>query len=450
MRTSYKHAPVLKGRDNYECLIVEGVPVSQAPCQVGFKCDRKFECPYFVDRESAFVADYAVFNYQLYMNLIYFSDQFEQSQPDIMFCDEAHLAGLEMEKFLTAEISEADIARQGWRRPKDLSVRGMAEWASEYLPDVVDELEKCRRSIFGITGGSAGGSIKGSVRAYKATVGKYNRYRWLQHQLNTFIEAGDAMEQGKSWLFDKNRSLYSVRPVFIEEYSGVLFDWCDKVVLMTATINEADLERIGVTDYEWVEVGSNYPKERRQVYYRPVGYMSRRTEAALMDDMVDAIDDIIEHHSGGGQKGIIHTVSYGRADEFKKRSHYSSLMLTHTSADKSDVLNMYKDSDRPLVLLSPSVTEGEDFPGDQCRYIIIPKVPYADMSDKVVREKMDTDPEWYSWKALQDIIQGSGRGMRSETDFCIIYILDANFERLIKQHKEDVPPWFMEAVVWKG
>ena len=72
------------------------------------------------------------------------------------------------------------------------------------------------------------------------------------------------------------------------------------------------------------------------------------------------------------------------------------------------------------------------------------------MSDEVVREEMDTDPEWYSWKALEDIIQGSGRGMRSETDFCIIYILDANFERLIKQHKEDVPPWFMEAVVWKG
>lgn len=100
-----------------------------------------------------------------------------------------------------------------------------------------------------------------------------------------------------------------------------------------------------------------------------------------------------------------------------------------------------------MVLFSPSVTEGEDFPGDQCSYVVIPKVPFASLGDALVREKRKADPSGYSWQAIRDVIQGSGRGVRSQTDKCIIYILDSNFEKVIEEHIETVPHWFLEAIV---
>jgi ATP-dependent DNA helicase DinG len=445
MRTSYKHAPVLKGRDNYDCLIVDGVSVSQAPCQVGFKCAVKWSCPYFVDRDSAYKSDYAVFNYQLFMNLVAYSAQNFES-PDILFCDEAHLAAGELEKFMTGTLSERDMITQGWQRPMDLTIHGMAKWAERFIPDIEDELEHLIKQIYAITGGSSGAAIKGSAKDYQRAMGKYNRYGYLERALYRFTQAGIDTENGKPWVFDKLGGVYQVRPTDVSDYTENLFNDVPKIVLMSATLNEDDIKRLGLTDYKLVSVGSNYPKERRPIYYRPVGAISAKNENRLFDDIMDEVDTIVEAHVKAGHKGIIHTVSYDRAERIYNASHNKKHMLLHSSDDKDKIIAQYKDSTTPVVLLSPSITEGEDFPDGECRFVIIPKVPYASLGDKLVRERLNSDPSWYTWKACQDIIQGAGRGMRSERDFCSIYILDSNFEKLLEQHGKDIPNWFSEAI----
>ena len=115
-----------------------------------------------------------------------------------------------------------------------------------------------------------------------------------------------------------------------------------------------------------------------------------------------------------------------------------------------EIIGEFKDATQPRVLLSPSIIEGEDFPFDECSYILIPKVPYLSLGDKVVKERMKQDSKGYTWKAVQDIIQGSGRGMRNQDDVCSIYILDRQFEKLLATHENEIPKWFRDAIQdWK-
>jgi Rad3-related DNA helicase len=442
MHSSYSDAPILKGRDNYSCLIVDA-PVSQAPCQIGYKCALITECPYFVDRKSTFASEYAVFNYALYLALSQAAQR--PPTPDILFCDEAHLIEGEQERFLSATITERDIKFEGWTRPKVTTVGELADWAEGYLQETIDEIERYRRRIFGAFG--AGGKSISNPAGYSRLISKYNHYRYLGQLLQTLILAGRETENGRQWVLDKEDGTYQVRPVQVKEYSGVLFNLSERVVLMSATMSRADVERLGITDYTYLQVPSAYPPERRPVHYQPVGYMSRGNERNLLPEVVRAMDGIIAKHSKLGQKGLVHTVSYDRAEMLCKRSRFGKLAMTHDNDNKSLVIAEFKESKEPVVLFSPSVIEGEDFPGDECSYVIIPKIPFASLGDSLVKEKRGLDPQWYSWSALKDVIQGAGRGMRSVTDYCSIYILDSNFEKIVEEHIKEIPHWFLEAIV---
>lgn len=443
MKTTYDFAPVLKGRSHYSCEIAN-VSVEQAPCTVGFVCGVKAQCPYFIDRDSAFTSDYAVFNYQLYMHQLEFNDKFEK--PDLLVCDEAHMAHGELGNYISAEITEREIAYEGWRRPLKLDVESLGDWATQYLPDVEAELKYARAQVFVTVGSQQGTSIKGTDRQYKKVIKRYNRLQALARALRLFYRAGLDTEAGKPWISDSAGLTYKVRPVVVDDHGAYLFSDIPKVVLMSATINKRDIERLGITDYEFLEVDSNYDAARRPIYYRPVAAMSAKTESRVFDDVVDEIDTIIDGHLRYNHKGIVHTVSYDRAQRIYASSKHKALLLIHSPKNKDEVIEQFKTSATPVVLLSPSVVEGEDFPYDQCRFIIIPKVPYLSLGDEVVRERLTLDPKWYSWKAVQDIIQGSGRGMRNEQDFCSVYILDSMFEKIAREHWQDIPQWFRDAV----
>lgn len=445
MKNSYKFAPVLKGRSHYQCLITD-VTVDLAPCQVGYNCMKKHECPYFIDRDSAFTQDYAVFNYQLYMHQIEFNTTFKR--PDMLVMDEAHLAHIELEKYISSEIRVRDIALEGWRRPKDTSVTGLSDWASRHLAEAEQELKIARAKIFGVTGGPGGDTIKGGGRAYKRAVSKYSRQQQLVRTLSLFYQAGLDTEEGKPWVSSQLNNLYQVRPVFVDRHTDYLFSDTPKIVLMSATINEQDVDRLGINknEYDFVEVGSNYAADRRPIYYRPVGQMSAKTEGTLWNDLMDEIDTIIDGHFQYGHKGVIHTVSYDRAKKIYDTSEHKARLLIHDKDNKTEVIQKFKESKEPVVLLSPSILEGEDFPDDNCRFILLPKIPYLSLGDDVIKERIKQDPEWYSWKAIQDIIQGAGRGMRNEKDFCSVYILDGMFEKIAEKHWEEIPQWFRDAI----
>lgn len=142
-------------------------------------------------------------------------------------------------------------------------------------------------------------------------------------------------------------------------------------------------------------------------------------------------------------KGMIHTGSY----EFAKRLYNDAppeiqrrMLIYNGSREKTSIVETHKLCN-DTIIVGPTLNEGIDLPGDNCRFIIIMKVPYPNLADKLVKEKIKLFPLWYNSTTSNNIIQGIGRGVRFNGDWCVTYILDACFWNLYNatkdQYKED-------------
>ena len=96
---------------------------------------------------------------------------------------------------------------------------------------------------------------------------------------------------------------------------------------------------------------------------------------------IGTIKEILEKHKN--EKGIIHTIS-SQCKNFLIENIQTNRFIFHDTQNRGDVIEEFKNSRKPLVLVSPSVNEGVDLPGDECRFQIIYKIPYPDLGDKQV------------------------------------------------------------------
>ena len=137
------------------------------------------------------------------------------------------------------------------------------------------------------------------------------------------------------------------------------------------------------------------------------------------------------------QRGMIQTGSY----EFAKRLYDDApddikarMLVYNGSREKFTVVKLHQMS-QDSILVGPTLNTGIDLPGDECRFIIILKVPYPTLVDKLVNERNKLYPRWYNSHTSNEIIQGIGRGVRYNGDWCVTYILDASFNQLYKSTK---------------
>jgi ATP-dependent DNA helicase DinG len=97
--------------------------------------------------------------------------------------------------------------------------------------------------------------------------------------------------------------------------------------------------------------------------------------------------------------------------------------------------------------MGPSLTEGLDLKDNWSRFAIFAKVPYLSLSDRFVATKLKINPEWYREKAVISILQGTGRSVRSETDWATTYILDGALADLIHNSRKSFPIEFMQRLI---
>ena len=124
-------------------------------------------------------------------------------------------------------------------------------------------------------------------------------------------------------------------------------------------------------------------------------------------------------------------------------------LITHKTEDREKILWAFKDSDLPMVLVSPSMERGVDLPDDLCRWIIFAKAPFLSLADKLVKKRVygsNIGGLWYKSNAIQTIIQGCGRGCRHKEDKCVSYLIDKQIFNLIAGNRRLLPLYFLEAL----
>ena len=207
-----------------------------------------------------------------------------------------------------------------------------------------------------------------------------------------------------------------------------------------------------VHSWAGISVPSTFDPSRRPIYVHPIAEMTRKNEAHARPLICQAVQKVVTKHPD--DKILIHTVSYALnkfiEDQLRQSDELFRLVTYNTASEKQRAIDRYLATER-AVFLAPSLDRGIDLPGDDCRVIVVCKVPFPSLGDKQVSARMHSKggQSWYAVKTIRSLVQMTGRGMRSADDYCESYILDKMFlESIWRRHKNLLPKWWADALVW--
>lgn len=226
-----------------------------------------------------------------------------------------------------------------------------------------------------------------------------------------------------------------------------LLSTSDNCVLISATVGGIEsfsremgfkYSDKGYSEYRRIPDTFDYSKS--PIYFLNWYKMSKSCKDESFPKLMKVIYEVCNNKLD--DKGIIQTGSYSNAVELYDKAPESiknRLLLYNNPKEKEEAIEIHKKSKKPTILLGPTLIEGIDLPGDLCRFIIILKVPYPSLADSYVKRKVALCPEWYASVTSNLIIQGIGRGVRYNSDYCETFILDACFNYLYLTTKDQYP-----------
>lgn len=278
--------------------------------------------------------------------------------------------------------------------------------------------------------------------------------------IRKFDHVRDELEAGRDWvvtvedanLDGKTLKKLELKPIDVD-YFLKRFVWsrANKIVLSTATMpfsNDPErwLRDLGLGDksYECIQYPMPFEKENRPVETSTtVGKLSGSGMQDNWGQIVETMQRLSDNHAG--EKGLIHTASYDRAQRLYDALGESNAYLSEREADTETEIEQWQASDKDM-FLSPSCMDGVDLKDDMCRWQVLLKVPYPYAGDSRVSFKLDERNawDWYYESTALKLIQSVGRGVRSREDYCTYYVLDRCFNDVMD--RASVPTWFTDAI----
>lgn len=213
-------------------------------------------------------------------------------------------------------------------------------------------------------------------------------------------------------------------------------------VLTSATVGgeHSFIENCGISNYEYTALPSTFDYTNSPIYYLGRWKMSNAFREQNFPLIRNAIYELCNRFDN--KKGIIQTWTYANAKEIYDNAPealQSRMLLYNGSSAKQEIIEYHKTTEVPTILIGPTLNEGIDLPGDECRFIILMKMPYPYLGDNLTKAKMKLFPSWYENETAKTVIQAIGRGNRYHDDWCVTYILDGCFGQLFNKTRDQFP-----------
>lgn len=460
---------------------------------LGYPCANT--CEYVQARKKAVRADVVLMTYQLFLYSMLLASKNPKStyfkKKDVLFCDECHnIPSIIRSKFApTYSLKEIeklmDIYHESDLRSHDLFESDGYEIQNLYKEDefhkmlldlfdsfcddttskkedydnilkyqeILNDLEPTLTTLENVIGAAkrAGTTNPNDLKTFKTCSHVRNQMCYWNDLMRCLqgINADNEEIAPHQYLLkigeDKNGKKKVNFSCIKEDYMVYRYLLCEAgwKVLLSATVGgkSAYEENIGArftdegtTKFEFIPSTFNFDKS--PVYFLNKYKMSFKERDASLESIKPILFNIINQNKG--KRGIIQTGSY---DFAKKLMFYAPpevagrFISYNGSKEKQIAVEEYKMRE-DAILIGPTLVEGVDLPNDLCRFIIILKVPYPNLKDRYVTEKIKLFPMWYNSTTSNAIIQGIGRGVRNENDYCVTYIMDACFYQLYISTKE--------------
>ena len=464
---TYESIADLKGKDNYECQSYS------CSCSQGSEFNRLNKtscesCPYSFARENYISGGMSLTNFYLYiLYAIYNPKLMESRGAKVLIVDESHEFDDVMSDFISIKITENIVKKFKFSNEYEImknlkSVSSINDYVSflRFLNgEIISTVEDMEKGM-----GSSPRNVKSDKRDLKISkvlkvkntdVRVMNLVTDLkQYQLKIEVFLKEYKENPNNWVLESNwnektkQKELSLEPIWAYDYlDKYIFSQYDMVFLMSGTILDKNLfcqlNGLDVTKAVYYSIASPFPLRNRPIYYMPLGKMSFKSKEDTFKRYIPYIQKLLDKYKN--KKGIIHTNSFELA-KWIEQSIKDPRLIFHDSTNKDEVLKMHKDSDKPTVIVSPSMDTGVSFDNDDARFQIIAKVPYPSLASQKNKMRQSNNPDWYSWKTVSGLIQMSGRPVRSNTDYADTIIIDGGFGDVIKHSSHFLPDWIQDAI----
>lgn len=418
--------PILMGKANYPCIRNYYPSVEHCP-RINCK-----DCAYRKQVERVFRSKQSCVNYQVFLNKP--ESFFNKHGQRNVYCDEADELLSEIEKFLSIELKLPKALKE--RPSKKTVIKDFVDFIPKLYDFVKERLAELEKEI--------------NIGKRKVTT--INYYRSLLKKIENLYAFEEDWEDNWFYYYDEKYDKLYFKPFWLkfQYYAEDFWVKGKEFVLTSATLPDGImfslLYDVPLNAIASLEISSVFDPERSPVLlFESLPILTKQNESHYFDKLtLPLIEKILKKHAN--ERGIIHSVSYNRAKKiawaFKDR------VILHEGGSVYDVLREFKKR-KNAVLISPAVVRGFDFKGDLCRFIIFAKSPKPGL-DKYTSTKLYAFGKkgelWYNYLEAINLVQGSGRGTRSEDDYCTTYVLDGGAYELYMQRKSFFPLWFRQRV----
>lgn len=415
----------IRGRRNYPCDVR-----NDYTCEEGYatRCPYKgtVTCPATQAEMRAACSPLVVTNYDKWTSARKFGQGMEHFQ-QVVF-DEGHQAPDALARAMQVQLSHHEIEETlGLDFPETSQTEDFVNWkpwAVLARAEADIEMQSARARMQANPG--------------KSTYAKhYLHMRNLTRRLATIATANPI-----NWIADTYEKGYVFDPIRPGRYSeAALLLRVPSILVVSATLRPKTLYMIGVSKeaFDYKEFNSDFDPTRCPIYYVP----TMRVDSRAQDFSLLWVkhDQIAARRTD--RKGIVHTVSYERQKEARSASRFSAHMLLNNRGEAAgNIVQQFKQLPPGTILVSPSVGAGFDFPGSECEWQLLLKIPFPNGQTKIHKARQEDDKEYGAYLAMNKMVQTFGRGMRSAKDRCENFIVDSHLDWFLPRFGHLAPKWF--------
>lgn len=406
----------IRGHSNYSCAVRSFDDVTGEMSD--FECSAKrmgTDCKWRLDIEIAKSRQIVISNYANWFQFVKVGDPDRIGKFDLLVVDEADTVHSSLVDHVSIHLYERVLSRFADRWPAvDSGIKTVSEWLT-FARDTIPKVDH----------------VLDDLAASNASRKELFPVEHLARSLRRICD--EISPEPSAWRVlegEKRGSASSIRfaPVWGSKHAeSYLFRGIEKVLLVSATVSHSTFRQLGISpaDYDFIEVPSCFPPERRPFYYLPTEFVQYNIDEGKLRLAASSLDSIISRRLD--RRGIVHTISYDWAERiYAKSKHRASghLILHKRGMNTAELIERFKSDPIPRVLLSPVVEQGYNFADSQCRYQYIWKLPRVDAHDPLMKARAESDPLYLDQLMADRIQQIYGRPTRSETDWSETFIGD--------------------------
>ncbi|MHB8552435.1 MAG: helicase C-terminal domain-containing protein [Thermoplasmataceae archaeon] len=453
-------APCIDSKAHYQW---EGKNLKECP----FK---KTTCPYYSAVREAKKSQTVVSTFHYYMHGINPkisevegdpSDDREWSRKDALIIDEAHNLPAIFSDFFKVEASKKSLPDFDYdtlyntvmqqKLDSNTALKLFQEMFTAYLDMHVQTLQQMLYTWEQFWIDMNPGNLKDEYgnyvddRVYEKRIIKQRKLVYRLNFIKTQMEREDV-----EWIFYTDQDGMYWKPYSPAPFLEDIWSKFQHIIFMSATLFNVPLyiKLLGLDSRKskFLKMDSTFDPSKGKIFFPGKLWLKKDNFDETIDGVIKLIQDIADRYST--ESGIIHAFSrkykeaiYERAPPDLKRR-----LITHTSNDRTQMLDEFMDSPKGTIFLTMNMGEGLDLKDDLSRWQIIVKAPFMPIGDPWIKAHMDREKGWYDSQTITQILQMCGRIVRSKDDWGDTYIIDQNAYAVLKRNWSLLPKWFTDRI----